>query len=339
MTTRNAQAAQLLSEVVSAIASGNTDLVAVLRKAYFACGLAGWADWQQWFQCELEGYPAGLPLPDYRRGVPGQATWVAANAYAVAAVVARGMVQGEAEPPQPMTMDCPYGMADVLMWAQAGVRVPSGERRHIDRGHYEEWVTTFGPEGFQRVAQAVENTTFRLATSAYTTLTYGDALQSIWEGYRATVEATLSQLGLDKHFETIRDGVASNNPQSWRNAMWASRDVLRDLAAYLWRDRRKTYDTLTGTNGKPLVVDESKYVNRLLAYLHRKGETGTAGAYLAAEIERIVSSLHALNDLDSKAHAPVTRQDARLAAIGTYTILGELIARTDMQPVENQDVP
>lgn len=333
--TRTAQAARVLGEIVTAIASGNADLVGVLRKAYFACGLAGpgWELWQQWFQRELEGYLADAPLPDYRRGVPGESWWDAMGSY----VAVRRALRGEAKQSEPTTMDCPYGLTEVLRWAQSGLRIPSGERRRIDRDHHEEWVTLYGPAGFQHIARVVEQMTYRFATSAYTTLTYGDALQGIWEGYRTTVEATLSQLGFDRQFESIRDGIASDNPQSWRNAMWACRDVLRDLAAHLWRDSQKTYAALTGANGKPLVVDESKYVNRLLAYLHFKGETGGAGAYLKAEIERIVSSLHTLNDLDSKAHNPVTKQDARLAAIGTYTILGEFIARTDMQPVESQN--
>jgi hypothetical protein len=50
--------------------------------------------------------------------------------------------------------------------------------------------------------------------------------------------------------------------------------------------------------------------------------------------------LHAVNDLDSKAHDAddVDLEDARLAVITTYTLLGQIVRRTDMEPVEDQSV-
>ena len=56
-------------------------------------------------------------------------------------------------------------------------------------------------------------------------------------------------------------------------------------------------------------------------------------------MERIYHSIDALNELDSKAHGVVTLLDARTAAIGTYTILGEIITRTDMKPVTKYHSP
>jgi len=114
--------------------------------------------------------------------------------------------------------------------------------------------------------------------------------------------------------------------------MWSCRDILRDVATYLWQDPRETYEHLPGKgkDGK-LPVTQKKYVNRLGAYLHKKGTAGETGAYLRAEMERIYNSIQTLNKLDSKAHGVITLDDARTAAIGTYTILGELATRTDME--------
>ena len=110
--------------------------------------------------------------------------------------------------------------------------------------------------------------------------------------------------------------------------------MLHDLAKYLWRDPRDTYELLPGKGrDKKLDVSENNYINRLAAYLHQKGITETTGAYLRAETERIYHSIATLNDLDSKAHAEVTLFDARTAALGTYFILGELLTRTDGEPV------
>jgi len=335
--TRTEQAARLLNEIVREIVSATPDLTGVLRRGYHACVLAGWPEAQAWFQRELEGYPKGFELPWYRKGIRGKTVWAAASIYDMPAHLADRSVYGEHETPEAAEMDCWHGMASVLDWAKSGLNVPIGERRTLGSGrdtYHEEKRSVYQAGEFLLIADRVQNEAFKLASGGYTALTYGDALQSVWEGYRAQVDAVLTQVGLDKHLDAIRDGIRSENQQAWRNAMWACRDVIRDLAARLWRDPRPLYERMK-LKGKPLHVDESSYVNRLLAYLHFKRQTGKAGKYLGAELERINSSIHTLNELDSKAHAPVTRQDARLAAIGTYLLLGELIQRTDMQPVED----
>jgi len=254
----------------------------------------------------------------------------------VPAFVAHRSVYGETESSESASLDFRGSIVDAVRWSEKGLAASTGETREREgaKGWREAKKVTYFGRGFQRIIQWVESWTFHFASNAYTTLTYGDALQDIWEGYRATVEPALSELGFDKHLEAIREGMASDNPEQWRAAMFACRNVLVDLAAHLWRDKGDMYPPLDDP-GRTFLVDESSYINRLAAYLHFKGVTGQSSKYLRSELERINSSLHALNELDSKGHAPVTRQDARLAAIGTYFLLGEFIQRTDMQPVED----
>ena len=122
--------------------------------------------------------------------------------------------------------------------------------------------------------------------------------------------------------------------------MWSCRDILRDTAGYLWQVPRKTYEYLLGQGkGGKLSVTQSDYVNRLGAHLHQKGITGVTRDYINADMERIYHSIDTLNELDSKAHDVVTLLDARTAAIGTYTILGEIVTRTDMKPVTKYRSP
>lgn len=68
--------------------------------------------------------------------------------------------------------------------------------------------------------------------------------------------------------------------------MWSCRDILHDLAAYLWQDPRETYEHLPGKGkDRKLRVTKSDYVNRLGAYLHE------TGAYIRAEMERVYHSI------------------------------------------------
>ena len=83
--------------------------------------------------------------------------------------------------------------------------------------------------------------------------------------------------------------------------------------------------------GKPIVVTSDKSINRLIAYLHQKGVTGHVGVELRAESGR----LKALMALTSSAHEKdaVNLEDAKLAFFSIYSLLGELVQRTDCEPV------
>jgi len=121
--------------------------------------------------------------------------------------------------------------------------------------------------------------TFDFASRSYTVLRYGNVLTDIWHDYRVAVDAALARMQLHKHLDAIQEGVRSDNPELQHAPGFACRNLLTDLAAYLWRDPRTTYDLLPGgqAKGEKLVVTADKFANRLRAYLHQKGLHTTAG--------------------------------------------------------------
>jgi hypothetical protein len=192
------------------------------------------------------------------------------------------------------------------------------------------------------VLAEVEKIAFGFASQAYTFLRYGNELTDIWQDHRREVDAKLLPLGFAGHLDTIQAGLRSVNPTDWRSAVFACRSLLEDVAAYLWRDPRKTYEHLPGSepDGKGnLKVTKDRPVNRLKAYLHQKGLHGNTGKLLRDEIDRIEASIRSLVALQGEAHAPVSRGDARTVAITTYVVLGELAMKTDMQPIEKYGRP
>ncbi len=191
---------------------------------------------------------------------------------------------------------------------------------------------------FVPVVDAIANGALVIATRAHIALAFGDAVEGIWDGLRRQVDAVSTSPWIDRHVDAIGDQIASDNPEQWRAAMWACREVLTALASHLWRDPAPTYPPLKSSDDGPMKVDASKSVNRLRAYLHCKGVAGHEGDYLHVEAERLGDSLHRLYQLDNKAHnaQPVDREDARLAVIATYVLIGQFVCRTDMQPVLDQ---
>ncbi len=340
MNTPQSEAIDILRNVLSDLFGGSPNLKNALRRCAHVYQILGWSQQLAWFQNELNGYSAGMDLPWYRKSLRGLTDWhVTGGMNTIIASVVEDSHSIKKEPPRYTEMDVWAGIDWILLVAQSGYVESTGRKssRYISFRHESvetEEMTVYGEQVFQAVITKIENQAFASASNAYAILSYGDALRDVWQAYRAKVEEQLVPLGFGKHLDTIRNGLSSQNPQDWRAAMWSCRDMFHDLATYLWQDKRDTYDYLPGRgNTGKLQVTSNDYVNRLGAYLHQKAIAGTIGTYLRVEIERIYESINRLNALASEAHNEVSIFDARTTAIGTYTILGELAARTDMKPV------
>ena len=343
------EAMAILGDVVRDLASGKSDIKVAMRQCQLACELIGWQDRTEWFRRELGGYPEGAPIPPYRT-VTGSLRWKrrTTNLQEIIRDEAEQSVYSSApwdREVESTSMDIRWGIDAVMTAATKGHRVKTGETREdLGRSGKEyvelERVKQFSEAGFQAVIDRVEGLTFDFATQSYASLRYGDSLTDIWSEYRAQVDPKVQELHLGHHLDAIHDGLRSDNPEAWRNAVYGCRNLFHDLSNHLWRDKRKTYDHLPGGGaGGKLEVSADKSKNRISAYLHQKGFTGSRGKFMRAEIERLAESFSSLLELQSTAHAQVQKEDARSIAIATYVVLGELVLRTDMQPVEEYGEP
>jgi hypothetical protein len=183
-----------------------------------------------------------------------------------------------------------------------------------------------------QVISGVENWCFDFASQAYRYLKFGNQVASVFEGYRSKVDAKLADLRLTNAISVAWRELSAKEPESWRNAVLGCRNILQDLADFLWRDERKTYIYLLGKGGK-LPVTSNEPINRLAAYLHQKGARTSTDKFLRKQLERLWDSISELYDLESKAHRPISYEDACLSLIMTYFVLGELVLRTDMVSV------
>lgn len=323
--------------VLDSFFTGTVNIKNILRHCVHACQILGWNEQRSWFDNELLGYPNRVELPACRR-IIGHTKWVPTGGFGtVLDSVINDQHRTTEEPTKSVNLDVRAGIDFIISAAQHGYREHTGNKstRYISFRSQNieiEELNNYDNSLFQIMIQNIENLVFDFVSKSYSLLHYGDVLQDIWQGYRREVDKRLIDIGFGGHLDAIRSGLNSANPQEWRQAMWSCRDVLHDLADYLWKDTRDTYERLPGKDGN-LKVTKSDYINRLAAYLHCKGITGETGAYLRAEMERIYHSIDTLNDLDSKAHDKIKLADVRTAAIGTYFIIGEIVLRTDMQPV------
>ena len=182
----------------------------------------------------------------------------------------------------------------------------------------------------------IERNLLRRAIAHRIAQVYGSAVEEIWSRLRSDLEPRLLAVGVTDHLETIEQGLNGGTAAGRQSALYGCRSLLTALADHLWQDERDTYPLLPGDSASgELVVTQDRPKNRLGAYLHQSIGGSTAEDYLQAEIERVWQSISKLIDLINKAHdADVSQEDAELAVIGTYLLVGELGRRTDFIPVD-----
>lgn len=338
-------AIELLSGVLQELLLPERDLQSVLRRCYHACQLLDWGDSRDWFYRELNGYPNLDSVPMYRH-VPGRISWRPSAGLLVAHdwAVEDLFSTEQKDHGEPTTLVVFAELHWLLKAAQSGYVEITGETRGEYLRRRDAYITmeqirVFTAADFARVVTRIESATYTFASDAYRLLKYGDVVSDVWQGYRRQVDRVLAQLGFTEHLEAIHTGLQSGNPQGWRNAVFGCRNVLTDAAAYLWQDKRKTYSHLNNAEGRAIKVTAEKFANRLGAYLHQKGLTGTSGKFMRDEVERLAGSIRSLVAYQSEAHAPIAEHAARSIAVATYVILGELATRTDMRPITKYGTP
>jgi len=343
MTIPQTEAIEILKNLLSKFFEGKFDIISTLRACAHICRILDWKEDLNWLTSELEGYFQYSPLPGYRQDVHGKAEWIATGGIhdTLELVIAKyvSSAADSSSETEYVQLEVYGGIDWLTRAAQTGFVERTGEKSFRQKSGSQEVIEVqkihvYDKAAFESIIQQMQHRVFLFVSRSYSILCYGDAVGDIWQQYRSVVDKSLATIGIGDKFETIRSGLNSRNPHDWRAAMYSCRDVFHDLASYLWRDPRKTYEHLVGAgpDGK-LEVTDRHYVNRLGAYMHQKDITGTAGIYLRAEMERIYRSIDTLIDLASKAHAEVSYPDLRAVAIGTYTILGEMSMRTDMNPI------
>jgi len=336
------EALRLLNEVVQDMLNPPFDIKTNLRKCQHSCEILGWKLQRDWFHQEINGYYPDSSPPNYRI-ISGQTKWVPSGSlYENVRWNSEVMVDNVDSEIYDIQADELEVRADID-WLQYSakfgyeenlgstkkVRSPSGkfsitmERKRI-----------FPAANFRYSLTQIEKQAFDFVSKAYVQVRFGDVIGGIWQKYRQEVDVKMAGLNLTGHLTTIEKGLLSVNSEDWRTSAFECRNLINDLANYLWRDERIRYEHLPGnTIEGTLDVSQGKFGNRIAAYIHQKGISGTRGRFIRVEAERLSSSIFALIPFQSEAHEPISLQDAQSIAIATYILVGEVIRRTDLEPI------
>ncbi len=342
------EAIAYLNDVVSDLTSQARDLKLILRKCQHVCEILGWDPQKTWFQQELKGYSSEVDLPPHRL-ISGKKKYEPfGSGYSAITWNSQEMVYGV----DPAVYEEDSAVLEVragIDWFLAASQTGYTERTEKTKvATYPSGnksvkmvrVRSFSAAQIAASLSLIEAHVFDFASKSYVQIRYGDEIADIWGAYRSTVEVALSQIDLTPHLQAIESGLRSDNPEEHRTAVFGCRNLLTDFANHIWRDPRPRYEHLPGaTEDGKLDVSQEKFGNRLAAYIHQKGLSGTRGRYMRREADRLAESILSLISYQAEAHEPMDIQDARSVAIATFVLVGEIVSRTDLVPIEEYGNP
>ncbi len=345
MQDRRREAAVALTEVVSGLTAADSNLEVALRRYAYACELAGLTSEAQWAWTELSGYATRDDAPSYRNST-AILRWQTAKSltpYKQVRAAASAAVYEHPGPDELSSEVLFVGVPDLIQARASGFREHTGETKTVWGGHGRlaenpfERMRVVEPAQVDATLGRIERVLLQRAIAIRIGLVYGSAVEDVWSVLRSQVEPRLLAIGLTDQLETIERELSTNTRAGRQAAMYACRSLLTALADHLWQDERPTYAPLPGNgpDGKlQVTADHTK--NRLAAYLHQSIGGSSAEDYLQAEVNRVWESVVKLVDIANKAHdIEVSQEDAELAVVGTYVLIGVLGQRTQFAPVEN----
>lgn len=339
------EAESLFHEVIVNLSSTNRDIRSSLRKCLLSCQILGWESQAERFRRELEGYPQDIEIP-YYRNVSGILSWKPIG-HPVDTIYWETSDEAFSPDlsPEPTNLVVFAPLDWIFSAAQNGYIEDTGEEKTVrfQKGRNSIVIKkykNFASSAFGRILSSIENKIYNFAVRSYVQLKYGDLQIDIWEEYRTRAEQALSTMQLSQHLAGIQRGIESGNPEMLRTAVLGCRNLLHDIATFLWRDPRSTYTHLPGDgeDGKLQVTDD-KYKNRLSAYIHQKSIQRKQRKSLSADLGYLAARISALISFQAEGHGDIKLDEARSIAIATYIVIGELAIWTDMEPINSYEAP
>ncbi len=167
------------------------------------------------------------------------------------------------------------------------------------------------------------------ALTVYNELQFAGQVEELFHHYRAEVDAHLTTTMPEnlRRLQIIYDSLNTKDPESWAQAVLTCRRLITGLADELFK--HPTDQAFKTKSGKELDVSGDNYKNRLFAIIDECGDSDTRARLTISSVEYIIGYINDLQELINKGiheeDNPITYEEARMAVVHTYILLGDII--------------
>jgi hypothetical protein len=181
------------------------------------------------------------------------------------------------------------------------------------------------------ILERIRNRVYDFLSQTEKQIIYGQIHSDIFEQNRQHVELRLGQIcpeALSKFVAAYRRS-KENDPESWAQALTSCRRLLKDLADKLYPP---TEEPVIGADGKPRILTDDQFKNRLWQYVFEQTGRSTSSGLLLASVQDLGNRIDRLYELTNKGiHADVSNFEVNQCLIQTYILVGDILRIADKQ--------
>lgn len=223
-----------------------------------------------------------------------------------------------------------YVIASTLAELQAHVESARTRLSHADSSNFYErnaqQKIIANNQGFiDKVIGAV----YQYVVKIYHELRFGAAVATAFENLRSTVDTQIATVVPDALpiLSTALENAQTDNPEQWKNAAKACRDLIKATADAL---RQPGPDKEIDSGKRVIKMGNENYVNRLVDWIEEHSISATKKNLVKSDLEHLGERLDATAGSGNKGtHAKVSKVDASRFIVGTYVLLGDILSLTN----------
>ncbi len=172
------------------------------------------------------------------------------------------------------------------------------------------------------------------ALAVYNGLNYSGRVEDIFHEYREQVDASLAAAIPEtlRRLQTAYECLDSEDHESWAQVVFTCRRLMRGLADKLYKHPvDQPYIT---KSGRELDVTGSNYKNKLFAVIDEFGDSSARVRLTVSNIIYIINyveDLYQLINRGDQVGSAINYQEARMAVIHTYVLLGDILLCCNFQ--------
>ena len=305
MESRRKEALILSEDLLADIELVRLSPVAIVRKANRLARLMDDAEALSWLSFEVGGYTekgAGLPPEEWR------------------AAVRSGRQYFEQKDGKQV------GYASVTSLSSLASTVETSKirlQKSGDANVYERNNIQTNATKSQSIIDKVIGAVYLYVSQIYQELRFGSAVESAFENVRNQVDGAIAKLVPNAMpvLATALENAQTNDPEQWKNAAKACRDLIKATADAL---------RPAGLDKGKIKMGDGNYVNRLADWIDAHLISGSKAGLAKADLEYLGKRLDAATNGGNKgAHTEVTKEDASRFIVGTYILLGDILELAD----------
>lgn len=321
-TSRISEARRVASELLDCLETSSTPIDAVILRAKRLARLMRDSDAQYWLDLEMRGYPDNFNF----------STLGTCRQYAASC---GRLIERESKyyPMSLPKLEANFESELTLISAMKPVTSTNKVSNYTEKSATEALMAKqlqlqrdqknkFAEN--KHLFSSIKSGIHSFATDMYIALELGDSAQDIFESARDEIDKFV-RAHCPKAAEklvAINERIAEDSSESRSAALTTCRRLLMTVADSLFPARDEDWKDKTGKKRK---VGSDQYKNRLLAFISENSLSESSTTILEAELELIAAKLDAVYEKTCKGvHIEVEKQEAKLAVISTYILLGEV---------------